>query len=212
MRRAPTIRLIVSATAALPLLIGFPSALTADVCATPYDEITSAAAANTINITGADGGAGICSTCIQDAGDAWNNSCSDDETPRFQEGGSGGIDVSVGFHSGANPGTIPNCSSSKCACTTTTIDSEGKITGATVSMFQSSSSSSNCQADWTSVLTHEFGHVLGLQEASACENRIMGNVFAGVNSNDCEGADSNFLSGAEINIDRDEHPCQNPPA
>lgn len=185
---------------------------TADACATSYSDITSPAAADSISLQGADGGAGICTSCMQAAGDAWNTSCAGDQTPRFQVGGSGDIDVSVGFHSGSNPGTIVDCRSDRCACTMTNIDGNtGAITSATVSLFQSADGV-NCEGDWNQILVHELGHVMGLQDAPACPNRIMGNVFAGLTSADCEGVDSNFLSGIERDIDDRDHPCQNPPA
>lgn len=213
MNRLP-VRLSLEVTGvALLLAILTTSPGTADACATPYSEITSPAAADTINLQGADGGAGICTSCLQTAGDTWNTSCAGDQTPRFQVGGSGGIDVSVGFHSGSNPGTIVDCRSDKCACTMTNVDhNTGAIIGATVSLFQSAGGT-NCEGDWNQILVHELGHAMGLQEAPACPNRIMGNVFAGLTSADCEGIDSNFLSGTERNFDRDDgHPCQNPPA
>lgn len=52
---------------------------------------------------------------------------------------------------------------------------------------------------------------MGLEEAPACPNRIMGDVFAGLTNGDCEGADANFFSGTELDFDRDhDHPCSNP--
>ena len=139
-------------------------------------------------------GAGVCSACMSAAANAWNSACTPDQTPRFQQGGSGGIQVHVDFFSGTNPGTITGCSSDRCACTSTTI-SNGTITGATVRLWQSAAGTANCQGSWNGILTRQLGHALGLQDALACSTRIMGNVGAGILGADCDGADLNFLSG-----------------
>jgi hypothetical protein len=116
----------------------------------------------------------------------------------------------VAFLSGTNPGTVPHCSSSKCGCTSVTIAS-GAITGASVLLWQSAVGTADCQGDWSNILTHELGHALGLQDAPACSNRIMGNVDSGILGTDCDGADINFLSGVERNPPDPDKPCTNPP-
>ena len=192
--------------------LAIPPVARADACAQPYSQVTGEAAAASISLSGSDGGAGVCESCLQAAAAAWNNACSEDEIPSFAVGGSAPVAASVAFVSGTNPGTIPNCSSTACGCTSLQVEN-GVITGADVALFESASGTSDCEGSWNSILTHELGHVLGLQDASACSNRIMGNVFAAINSNDCSGADVNFKSGTELNVDRpDDHPCSNPPA
>ena len=195
---------------ALAWLLTVPAGLSADACATPYSVITTGASTDTINLQGVNGGAGVCSACMSAAANAWNSACTPDQTPRFQQGGSGGIQVHVDFFSGTNPGTITGCSSDRCACTSTTI-SNGTITGATVRLWQSAAGTANCQGSWNGILTHELGHALGLQDALACSNRIMGNVGAGILGADCDGADLNFLSGVERNPPDPDKPCTNPP-
>lgn len=193
------------------LALGLASGARADVCAQPYSKITDAAPAAYVDLRGFDGGAGICDSCMMAAAKAWNDACTTDQIPEISVDSGSGIGADVAFVSGTNPGTIPNCSSDKCGCTNLTV-TNGRITGADVTLFQSAVGTADCESSWNSILTHEVGHVLGLQDASACSNRIMGNVFASINSNDCDGADANFKSGSELNITDPNHPCSNPPA
>lgn len=182
-------------------------------CAPRYSEITSAnTTTNGINLRGASAGADICYSCIADAAEAWNSSCAGSGNPALLTSSSASIDVNVDFFGGSNPGTFQDCGASKCACTRVTFQN-GAIAGASVKIFQSAGGS-DCAGSWTDILTHEFGHVLGLDDAdsSTCGGRIMADVSGLILQEDCDQIDMNYLTGVERPDDDRDHPCQNPPA
>lgn len=198
---------------ALMVALSSASPAFATGCAPRYGEITSAnTTTNSINLRGASAGADICYSCITDAAEAWNSSCAGSGNPSLVTNSSASIDVNVDFFGGSNPGTFQDCGASKCACTRVSFQN-GAIAGASVKVFESAGGS-DCTGSWTGILTHEFGHVLGLDDAdsSTCGGRIMADVFGLILQEDCDQIDMNYQTGIERPDGDHDHPCQNPPA
>jgi len=64
----------------------------------------------------------------------------------------------------------------------------GEIVGATIKMWQEQSNGVDCQSQWTDLVAHEIGHVLGLGDVdhlSNCNGTIMGKDPSFVSSDQC---------------------------
>lgn len=188
-------------------LSGGPSSAT--LCAPRFPQITQTTTSiSSINLRGTNAGAPVCDSCITTAAQAWNNSCSSSGNPGLLTNSSASINVNVDFIGGDNPGFFSNCSASKCACTNVSFQ-DGKVIGASVKIFERANGAS-CTSAWTSILTHEFGHVLGLDDAdpALCGGRIMGDNFGLIMQEDCDEVDKNFETDVERARGEFDHPCQ----
>lgn len=118
------------------------------------------------------------------------------EIPNFQIGGSGGIPVTIAKLSG-------NSNSAEGTCGETRLDPVGqRIESATITVWTRDRNGNACPP-LTDVLAHEFGHLLGLANATdlACAGHIMGAPFEGslrtVQSDDCAVADDKWETTQE---------------
>jgi hypothetical protein len=177
------------------LLLAGASPLAADACAPLLSGVTSATRMGNIALTGVSGGGSVNSSAISGASGNWGSECSGYDNPSFGGSGSGGMAVNVIFYAGTDADNSFSCNG-KCACTDTQITS-GRVSGATVRMFEEQGNGVSCTGSQTDILTHELGHVLGLGDSS-CSGRIMGDVFGSIESGDCTAVDGNFLTPEEI--------------
>lgn len=118
--------------------------------------------------------------------------------PPFEFGGSDGLPVSIVRVSGNSTSLGGGCGE-----TALNRDSYGQITSATVSVWTNQSNGASC-APLTDSLAHEFGHLLGLADATdpSCIGHIMGARNAGgtrtVGSDDCAVADNMWTTSSEV--------------
>ena len=133
------------------------------------------------------------------------NSCGG--VPDFSRS-SGDYSVNVVFWQGANNGVnVPNCGT-QCGC----YDPPTK----TVHVFETNSNwSRDCTQTWDSVIAHELGHELGLDNAqSGCTScRIMGNTACGpqVLPDDCDEVGPFwYVPDEDGTVPEPDHPCSNP--
>jgi hypothetical protein len=200
---------------ALVLLgLATPDPASAD-CALRTDEPDGTTQASVIKILGADDDGDFCQSCIDSAITTWDDACSGYENPTFVgASGSAAFSAFVRFVSGTNPGTFEDCSSSKCACAFVNYDPQnGTIVGGTIRVWQKASGTANCSAQATELLTHEFTHLLGVEDPPAgcdCTN-IMGDVEGAIDGQVCQTIDQVYQTLNETPDPDPEHPCQNPP-
>ncbi len=185
-------------------------------CAANFSQISGPANVTNIRLRSVSAGASACHSCTANAGNAWNSACAGRANPEFQTAGSGAdLTVDVEYRGGNNDGSEPGCSSSKCGCTKLGITG-GRISSARVIVWESAAAGqTNCSSSYQGIITHELGHVQGLKDAPACQNRIMGNATgsAAIRSQECDRIDGNFLTLDErFPNDPDNHPCRNPAA
>lgn len=192
------------------LLVG---KLVAD-CAKPTPGVSQNQSASKIKVLAANGGGTVCQSCINSASSTWNGSCGSGSKPQFV-GVTQSADITafVRFMGGSNPGSFANCSASKCACADVDIDpSNGRITLATVRIWETAPGQ-DCTANATDILTHEFAHLLGIDDpppgCNGCTN-IMGSVTGAIDNQVCDQADANFRTQAEIGPPPFNHPCRPP--
>jgi hypothetical protein len=182
-------------------------------CAKPTGGLTQGQSASNIKVLAADDGVTVCQGCIDSAAMTWNGSCPSGTKPTFV-GASSSADITafVRFQDGANPGTFDNCSASKCACADVDIDpSNGEITLATIRIWETAPGQ-DCSANATDSLTHEFAHLLGIDDPPAgCDNctNIMGSVTGPTDAQVCDQANDNFQTDSEtFELPDDGHPCR----
>lgn len=183
-------------------------------CAKPTEGVAQNQQASKIKVLAANDGGVVCQDCIDDAAVTWNGSCTSGTKPTFV-GVSSTADITafVRFTGDSNPGTFDNCAASKCACADVDIDmNTGEITLATIRIWETAGSQ-NCTASATDILTHEFAHLLGIDDppvgCSGCTN-IMGSVTGPIDAQVCDQANDNFKTDAESTPDPpdDGHPCR----
>ncbi len=178
-----------------------------DSCANSYSEISASSAIDTIRLNGIYGDRAPCISCLSTAASAWSSACGSSSLPNLTTSGAADMVVPVYFLLGQNPGTVPGCSGTKCACTRLTF-SGGQIATAQIYIWEATGGGQNCTAQQTAVLTHEIGHLLGLEDPSpgTCTTRIMGNVTGAIAAADCNEVDGNFYMSWEGGVPND-HDC-----
>lgn len=135
---------------------------------------------------------------IQAAASYWTCPGYSGEIPTFQIGGSGEIPVSVTKRVG-------NSTSQNGGCGEGVLNvSNGQVTSASIVVWTKQADGVSC-APLTDVIAHEFGHLLGLEEAQdpfgVCFGHIMGGTVEGqartVYADDCSVADARWETSAE---------------
>jgi hypothetical protein len=141
---------------------------------------------------------GFTSTDIQTAAGYWGCPGYSSYIPSFQVGGSGGIPVTVVRKAGNSTAPKGGCG---------LFDPEivnGQIAGATITIWTNQGNGVSCEP-LTDSLAHEFGHLLGLDDApdplGQCLGHIMGGRAAGftreVQPDDCQEADQKWVTTYE---------------
>jgi hypothetical protein len=104
--------------------------------------------------------------------------------PTIQVGGFGVITVTANYVDAPSGGPF-------CSQMVPNRDSTGRIIGATITVYKSSTQFQDCSVIMASAIAHELGHVLGLND-SACSGYIMGSplVSRSVQSDECSKVDS----------------------
>lgn len=179
-------------TAALNLCLFARPAVAADCSVQTTD--FAASFGNVFNVTTS----GFTNAEIQSAAGYWSCPGYSGEIPTFQIGGSGGVPVSVIKRVG-------NSTSQNGGCGEGVLNiSNGQITSASIEVWTKQANGVSC-APLTDVIAHEFGHLLGLEEAQdpfgACFGHIMGGTVESqartVNADDCAVADALWETSAE---------------
>jgi hypothetical protein len=171
------------------LLIFFPEAASAqDPCAPQNPNFTESSNVNSIRLNGSGEGRQSDLVALNNAAGMWNF-C--DGLPSITTSQSGDLTINVVFYLGPNLGQIPNCGT-QCGCRQ----------GNTIHIFESNQNGTrDCTLTWDSLIAHELGHVLGLNNAgSGCSGcRIMGNTACGpsVTPSDCSAADAFWWTSEE---------------
>ncbi|HEX8408305.1 MAG TPA: hypothetical protein VF883_05535 [Thermoanaerobaculia bacterium] len=128
----------------------------------------------------------------------WSSGCGDDygtKFPSLNMWGSGDITISIGVDPGqAPPGTV-------CGNFQAVLNSSGKIVGGWITLFGTSSNGQSCASTRPETLSHELGHVFGLDE-SECFGYMMSTNYqiAGirsVQSDECAEVQDNWQTGNE---------------
>jgi hypothetical protein len=187
-RRLPTAALL-----AVTLSISFsPQPLLAVDCSTPFPGLGESLG-NVFNLTTG----GFTPSEVQTAIGSWSCPQYTGEIPTFQVGGSGGVPVLVARIDSNAPAGSEGCG------LFTADNSAGYIESATITVWTHASNGDSCPP-LTDVLAHEFGHLLGLDNAPdlACAGHIMGRSFGGtslrtVRSDDCAVADQMWHTSNE---------------
>lgn len=182
-------------------------------CAMREPDATGTTTASNIKVLGADCGGDFCQSCIDSAVATWNGSCGGYENPTFVgTSGTASFSSFVRFMAGSNPGTLTDCSGSKCACAFVSYDSQGQVVGGTIRVWQTAGTQA-CSGSASALLTHELAHLLGLADPPAgcsCSN-IMGDVNGSIDAQVCQTIDEVYRTGDEIAVGDPPHPCSNPP-
>jgi hypothetical protein len=116
--------------------------------------------------------------------------------PGFQIGGFGGVPVSITKINGNSTTAGGGCGRTQRTAV------NGQLQSATIEIWTHQANGASCEP-LTDVIAHEFGHVLGLENAdsNACNGHIMGNRAPGgtrtVFPDDCEVADEKWEIPAE---------------
>jgi hypothetical protein len=143
---------------------------------------------------------GFTSSDIQTAAGYWNCPGLSADIPSFQFGGSGGVPVLIVMRSG-------NSTAAGGGCGRYTPDNvNGHIESATIEVWTNEANGTSC-APLTDSLAHEFGHLLGLNDAQdpygQCLDHIMGGRAVGftrtVQGDDCQVADQQWETTYEAN-------------
>lgn len=165
-----------------------PRLLEAQSCSIPSN-FTNISMGDTVNLTLQ----GFTAADVQTAANYWACPAYDQELPTFHVGGSGGVPVSVTKITGNSTTQGGGCG------LTTRHFVNGQLVSAEIEIWTNQVDGSSCEP-LTDVLAHEFGHVLGLENApagSSCMGHIMGGrVLPGgtrtVYGEDCAVADQRW--------------------
>ncbi len=178
--------------AALVLCV-FARPLVAADCSVPTTDF-NVSGANAFNVTMS----GFTNADIQAAANYWSCPGYSGEIPTFQIGGTGGIPVHVVKRVG-------NSSAQNGACGEGVLNiSSGQVTSATIEIWTNQADGVSC-APLTDVIAHEFGHLLGEEDAQdpfgACFGHIMGgtveSLTRAVHGDDCAVADDKWETTIE---------------